>query len=377
MSSHMYPFFSPLWALLYLGKSQNWQLPLGDHYTHHQSCLQVCWFRGRGAPQSHVSTNTQVHENRSVLLQSSTLYHYLCCLYNLQLHLSACGCNRRGTEVPSSLHGSPMPRRWALPHDSHLRSEGCLPHSHQSICLSSFSQLLAGLLARQDLVVLMDKTCDDLWQNLSHKPSIVKDIWDAELLWPFKGPCRQKAFVDHQGEGHFMFALHIDFFNMQGNLQCNATTLCGIISCACLNLPLDSMQYKPENMYLAGIIPGLCEPSADQLNHFLDPLISNMVDSWERGVEFSHTASHTNCVTRSAVACAVCNLPAARKTAQLAAPTSHFYCSTCHCYHLTTLGKTDMDAERWSFWDKEKLRSYAQKWWAASVTHQMCLVLWT
>ena len=141
---------------------------------------------------------------------------------------------------------------------------------------------------------------------------------------------------------------------MQGNLQCNATTSCGIILCACLNLPLE-MWYKPENMYLAGIIPGLHEPSADQLNHFLDPLVSDLVDSWERGVKFSHTASHTDRITRSAVACVVCNLPAARKTPQLAAPTSHFYCSACHCYHLTTLGKTGMDVERWSFQDKVKL----------------------
>ena len=190
------------------------------------------------------------------------------------------------------------------------------------------------------------------------RDTIIKDIWDVEFLQTFKGPCGQKAFIDHEGEGRFLFALHVDFFNMQGNLQCNATTSCGIILCACLNLPLE-MRYKPENMYLAGIIPGLRKPSADQLNHFLDPLVSDLVDSWD-------TASHTARITRSAVACVVCNLPAARKTAQLAAPTSHFYCSTCHCYHLTTLGKTDMDAERWSFRDKAKLWFYAEKWRGAS-----------
>ncbi|KAG6326380.1 hypothetical protein ID866_12709 [Astraeus odoratus] len=55
-------------------------------------------------------------------------------------------------------------------------------------------------------------------------------------------------------------------------------TSCGIISCACLNLPLE-MCYKPENMHLVGIIPGPEEPSGDQLNHFLDPLINDMVVS--------------------------------------------------------------------------------------------------
>jgi len=36
-------------------------------------------------------------------------------------------------------------------------------------------------------------------------------------------------------------------------------------------------------MYLAGIIPGPTEPSGDQLNHFLEPLIDELIDSWERG----------------------------------------------------------------------------------------------
>ena len=224
-----------------------------------------------------------------------------------------------------------------------------------------FHDYLAGLLARKELETLMDKSCDDLQQNLSQSPTFLKDVWDAEFLRTFKGPCGQKNFTDRQGEGRSMFSLHVDFFNMQGNLQRNATTSCGIISCACLNLPLD-IRYKPENMYLAGIIPGPRKPSMEQLNNFLNPLIDDMVVSWERGVQFSRTASHRDRVTRSAIACVVCDLPAARKTAQLAGATSHFYCSACHCFHLSTLGRTDMDSETWSFRDKAELRGYAEQW---------------
>ena len=45
-----------------------------------------------------------------------------------------------------------------------------------------FHNYVAGLLTREDLEPLMDKTCDDLQQNLSHNPSVIKDIWDAEFL---------------------------------------------------------------------------------------------------------------------------------------------------------------------------------------------------
>ncbi|KIJ09714.1 hypothetical protein PAXINDRAFT_57719, partial [Paxillus involutus ATCC 200175] len=117
---------------------------------------------------------------------------------------------------------------------------------------------------------------------------------------------------------------------------------------------------KPENMYPAGIIPGPHEPSGDQLNHFLDPLVSDMVESWDRGVQISHTTSSVDRVTRSAIACVVCDLPAARKTAQLAAATSHFYCSACHCYHASTLGRTDVHSPDWKLRDKDTLRLHAE-----------------
>jgi len=65
-------------------------------------------------------------------------------------------------------------------------------------------------------------------------------------------------------------------------------------------------------MYLAGIVPGPNELHGDQLNHLLDPLINDMVDSWEHGIHFNCTVLHpAGRVVRSAIACLVCDLPAA------------------------------------------------------------------
>jgi len=145
-----------------------------------------------------------------------------------------------------------------------------------------FHDYVASLLAKPGFEDLLDKPCDNLMQDLQGvAPSILKDVWDAEFLRTLQGPRAGTLFVDRQGEGRLLFSLNIDFFNIEGNRQRNATTSCRIISCACLNLPLD-IRYKPENMYLAGIIPGPTEPSGDQLNHFLEPLIDELIDSWER-----------------------------------------------------------------------------------------------
>ncbi|KAG2059231.1 hypothetical protein BDR06DRAFT_980138 [Suillus hirtellus] len=130
----------------------------------------------------------------------------------------------------------------------------------------------------------------------------------------------------------------------------------------CLNLPLD-IQYKPENMYLAGIIPGPLEPSGDQLNYFLDPVVNNLVESWECGIRFSCTALQVHGrVTRSTIACLVCDLPAARKATQLAGPTSHFYCTACHCLHRSTCGRTDVHSADWGLQDKNEMRRFAELW---------------
>ncbi|KAG2342978.1 hypothetical protein BDR05DRAFT_976093 [Suillus weaverae] len=128
-----------------------------------------------------------------------------------------------------------------------------------------------------------------------------------------------------------------------------ASTSSGIISMACLNLPLD-LRYKPENMYIAGIILGLKQPSLENLNHYIWPLIDDMVDAWECGIKFSKTAGYaTGRLTCSVVALAVCDLPAARHLASLSGTGSHFYCSACNCYHKSTYSRVDFDkhAEWW------------------------------
>src|SRR3984885_13697901 len=79
------------------------------------------------------------------------------------------------------------------------------------------------------------------------------------------------------------------FFAIEGMKIRRAKTSCGLILMACLNLPYD-IHHKPENMYVAGIIPGPHEPSLTELNHYLKPVINNLVVSWTWGVHYSCTA---------------------------------------------------------------------------------------
>ena len=157
-----------------------------------------------------------------------------------------------------------------------------------------FNDYLANLLSRADIEVAMDNSCNKLAESLSSSlPCFVKDPFDAQFLHKFQGPEPGKLFVDRGDEGRYAFALHVDFFNPEGMSMQGATMSSGIISMACLNLPLD-IRYKPENMYLAGIIPGPKLPLLENLNHYIRPLIDDLVASWDRGIWFSKTANYPN-----------------------------------------------------------------------------------
>lgn len=234
-----------------------------------------------------------------------------------------------------------------------------------------FHDYLAGLLSRPDLEQIMDHRCDVLRDSEAQMDTNnaprqsdsdpVHDIFDAEFLRTFKDHTGSKLFVDRpNGEGRYAFVLNMDFFNPEGMNIRGSRSSCGIISMACANLPLD-IRYKPENMYLCGIIAGPKEPSLNAINHYLRPLIDDMVVSWSRGVRISKTASHPyGRLTRSAIIACVCDLPAARKLAAMHPPRSHFYCGVCTCRNLETLANVDF--ENWRLRDPAALRMQAEKW---------------
>ncbi len=227
-----------------------------------------------------------------------------------------------------------------------------------------FHDYLSSLLAQKDLEDMMDQSCDDLMASIKRNeppPKYMSDVFHREFIWKLEGPTSGQLFIDRPGkEGCYLFALNVDFFNSEGMTTRGASTSNGIISAACLNLPLD-IRYKPENTYLAGVIPGPKEPHLTELNHYMRPVVDQLSASWERGVRFTRTANHHDGRdTRSAVANAVCDLPAACKVNQSVNHSSHFYCSRCDCFHKSTCGRTDF--ESWHLQDCRVLRTHAETW---------------
>ena len=115
----------------------------------------------------------------------------------------------------------------------------------------------------------------------------------------------------------YVFSLNFNTFNIEGMCIWGDLAACGLILMVYLNLP-PHLCYKLEYMYIAGIIPGHEQPTEMDLNHYFRPLVNDMEQSWKLGIRYTMTASFPEgCITWSAIAIAVMDLPAAQHSSQL------------------------------------------------------------
>jgi hypothetical protein len=201
---------------------------------------------------------------------------------------------------------------------------------------------------------------DKAWKNhVKDGQQEMRDIFNGDLLRNFIGGDK-KAFGASTA-GKYVFSLNVDFFNPNGNKAAGKSFSCGIMSVMCLNLPPD-LRYQPENMYLAGIIPGPAEPPTACINNYIRPLVDNLLDFWYPGVQFSRTHRFRQGRTIiCALVAIVCDLPASRKVAGFASHSREFFCSLCYC----TRKKDGYGTTKYELWGRRNntdCRNYAERW---------------
>ncbi|TFK82784.1 hypothetical protein K466DRAFT_448463, partial [Polyporus arcularius HHB13444] len=111
-----------------------------------------------------------------------------------------------------------------------------------------------------------------------------------------------------------------------------------------LNLP-PAIRYAPENIYLAGIIPGPREPRLEELNRLLTPLVDELLTLWTRGLYLTRTSLRwMGRMVRVALIPLVCDLPALRKAAGFGGHQATYFCSFCP---LPRKEMRNLDRESW------------------------------
>ena len=169
----------------------------------------------------------------------------------------------------------------------HLRKP-CNIHGHshdipvRPFLYHDFKEWLGEMLCRPGMENMMDR-------SFSPSPDgIMGDIWDAPGVYKIPGP-NGHPFIHRcpDNEGHYLFSFNMDGFNpFQLKQAGRSATVMGLYM-VCLNLPPE-VCFKSENMFLAGIIPGPKEPSTDEINNFLWPLVNDLLESYETGVYYCY-----------------------------------------------------------------------------------------
>ncbi|KAJ3525025.1 hypothetical protein NMY22_g10750 [Coprinellus aureogranulatus] len=192
----------------------------------------------------------------------------------------------------------------------------------------------------------------------------VSDIKDARAYRDLKGP-DGRPFIDCPTEIRSIWSLSYDGYNPGSNKAAGKTASVGCLAMSCLSLP-PSLRNRPENLYLAGLIPGPRQPSGDGLNPFLSPLVDVLHSAYHTGTFFSQTYEHPEGITsREALLPVIADLPAARKVVGGAGHSASVFCMYCHVL-LADINNIDMSTPAWRPKTGAEFREAAEEWRNAS-----------
>jgi len=188
----------------------------------------------------------------------------------------------------------------------------------------SLKSWFGALICRPGMEDLLDR--DVLAEG---RKSTISDIFGGTVLQGFLGPDGLPFLPSRGSEGRYVFGLSVDAFNPFLNKQAGKKASSTAIYMVCLNLP-PSIRYKPENMYLAGIIPGPREPSLTQINHLLEPLVEELLEFWTPGIWYTCTPQWEHGrLARAALVPLICDLKAARQVMGHGSHSARKFCSIC------------------------------------------------
>ncbi len=213
--------------------------------------------------------------------------------------------------------------------------ENSIPRPIKPFFYHHFHDHVAAMLARPGIE---DAIALHMQSGLLEKELI--DIMSSPTLRGFEDHTGHR-FVQTQGdELRLVWALSTDWYNPRGNKASGKAVSTGAITMVCLSLP-PSLRTLEENVYLCGLIPGPQEPSVDATNHFMVPLINDLIVSYECGVYYSRTHCYPRGRTsRSAIVPVIADTMASKKVTGNCSHSATYFCSRCRL-HRDCIGNID------------------------------------
>ncbi|KDQ07639.1 hypothetical protein BOTBODRAFT_82779, partial [Botryobasidium botryosum FD-172 SS1] len=283
-----------------------------------------------------------------------TLQDYMCCprcfeIYDLPSnsddHPQTCTSQKGSAEEPCGA---------CLTRLKPTFGKGPQIHPLHTYSYQRFGEWLGRLICRHEATLDLAKD----WV-LEPEREVWSDVWHAPALRQFMGPDDLPFFSKDTDEGRYAFGLFVDWFSPFWNKVAGKKFSVGVVFMVCLNLPPE-IRYKLENLYVVAIIPGPKEPSLDEINPMLRPIVDDLIRSWDSGFFFTRTPAHPRGRTcRSALVPLIADLPAARKTAGFLSHSGKRFCAYCG---LSSDDCGNIDPATWTSRTDEEHRKLADQW---------------
>ncbi len=195
----------------------------------------------------------------------------------------------------------------------------------------------------------------------------MEDMWDAGHLCKILLKKGERFLPGPVDETRVAFSFSMDSFNPFHMKEAKQTVSSTAIWLTVLNLP-PHLRYRPENMFLAGIIPGPRKPSLSDVNHSLKLLINVLLEFFDPGVLYSRTARHKQgCRVRAILVPVVSDMLAARQAGGFASPTATYFCTHCN---LKVQDVENLDKDSWPQRDVVEHIKIAKQWRDAESLHE-------
>ena len=205
-----------------------------------------------------------------------------------------------------------------------LKSGGIKLYPHKVYCYNSIIDNLRQFLQRPGFV----NKCE-LWRSRDIPDGFLADIFDGRI-W------KEWQYVDEKpylaAPRNYAFMLNVDWFQPFKHSVYSV----GVLYMVLMNLPR-AERFKPENVFLVGVIPGPHEPKHN-INSYLQPLVAELNVLWKDGISVKAHGSTTDAKFHAALLCVGCDIPAARKVCGFTGHGSNMGCSKCKKFFPGSVG---------------------------------------
>ncbi|RXW12087.1 hypothetical protein EST38_g13767 [Candolleomyces aberdarensis] len=227
-----------------------------------------------------------------------------------------------------------------------------------------FKEWLGRFLCRPEIEDCIDRSNAKFKDRQGHgngsgAAPLVHDILEAKAIQDFQWPDGKPFYDCRPDELKLFFSLSGDGFNPLSNKQAKQSISSTGIYLFCLNLPLEERQ-KPENVYLAGVIPGPDKPSATQINHYTSLVADDFLTFWRTGVRYTRTSRRKDGVlSLAALMPVMSDALGGRQLCGYGSITSQYFCTFCW---LSLSDIENFNRSTWPARDLDKHRFWAEQW---------------